>query len=160
MSQQQWADEAHYDLGTLKRIFGTGGPGSYSQEALEAVCRVVKMNWQDGIVDCADLLAEVQEKHRPYLTEKHGKIRVLDMEQPIGLDDVFIEVKVLEKLTAGLPLSRKQLIDQANHPDHDFERWGFGRVLEEGLSGRDALEKFQKMEVLGKPGSGKTTFLR
>lgn len=127
LTLEEWGELAYCSPATVKRFLRTSE--GVTQENFEALCEVVDVDWrdvvEDGLID--PLLAEVREKHRPYLIEKHGKIRVLDIEQPIGLDDVFIEVKVLEQLTKNLSPS------QANHPDHDFERRGFGRFLEEGL---------------------------
>ncbi len=42
----------------------------------------------------------------------------------------------------------------------DFERFGLGKITEERVLGLDAVEKYPKLMILGKPGAGKTTFLK
>ena len=41
-----------------------------------------------------------------------------------------------------------------------FERFNFGRVTEEKIPGEEAVTKYSKIFILGKPGAGKTTFLK
>ncbi len=156
LSQEMWAQQSFCSVATIKGILGTP-LRSVSQDTLEKACEVVDVNWRE-VVDCCDVqLTEVRQKYGEYLSRHHGQIKCLDMSQSIGLDDVFIEVNVLEKLTGSLRLGQQELIQQANQ--EDFERLGFGGIQEPGLPGLKALERFQQLVVLGKPGSGKTTFL-
>ncbi len=43
---------------------------------------------------------------------------------------------------------------------YDFERFGLGKRTEERVPGLEAVAKYSKLTILGKPGAGKTTFLK
>ncbi|PZO41084.1 MAG: hypothetical protein DCF19_10075 [Pseudanabaena frigida] len=85
-------------------------------------------------------------------------MRVLDMEQPIGLSAIYINVNTLEKITGRRRLEIADLLTESN-PD-EFDRIGLAAIREEQVDGLVAVQKYQQIMILGKPGSGKTTFLK
>lgn len=84
-------------------------------------------------------------------------MRVLDMSQPIGLNDIYTNVNILEKISGR---RRLEVADLLKEIVSDFERPSFGRIAQDRVLGLEAVKKYSKLIVLGKPGSGKTTFLK
>ncbi len=85
-------------------------------------------------------------------------MRVLDMTHPIGLSDIYTEVNILEKILGRRQLEIAQLLEGCNR--EDFDHFGLGRVTEERVPALKAVEQYSKLMILGKPGAGKTTFLK
>lgn len=85
-------------------------------------------------------------------------MRVLDMTQPIGLDDIYTSVNILEKITGRRRLEIAELL--YDFSSENFERFSLSRVREERIPGLDAVNKYSSLMILGKPGAGKTTFLK
>ncbi len=85
-------------------------------------------------------------------------MRVLDMTQPIGLDDIYTSVNILEKITGRGRFSTEELLQRFSADD--FDRFSLGGVSKEKIPGLDAVAKYSKLMILGKPGAGKTTFLK
>lgn len=111
--------------------------------------------------DCVDIVVLVQEvrsKIKPSIQERCSTMRVLDMSQPIGLSDIYTNVNILEKITGRRRKKLTELLQECNL--EEFEKFGLGRVTEERVPGLSAVEKYKKLIVLGKPGAGKTTFLK
>ncbi|MBD1891035.1 NACHT domain-containing NTPase [Coleofasciculus sp. FACHB-SPT9] len=134
------------------------------------ICRWLNLNWkeiaepeaeeqnQDTSIDIDALVQEVREKIKPIIQERCGTMRVLDMAHPIGLNDIYTNVNILEKITGRRRKEIPELLQECNF--EDVERFGLGRITEEGVPGLDAVEKHTKLMILGKPGAGKTTFLK
>jgi predicted NACHT family NTPase len=101
---------------------------------------------------------EVREKVRPYIQECCGTMRVLDMTQPIELCDIYTDVNILEKITGRRRLEIADLLK--NSTPENFDRFSLSRIIEERVPGIQALKQYSKLMVLGKPGAGKTTFLK
>ena len=97
--------------------------------------------------------------HRDKIQDQCGSLSILDVEWLVGIDNIYIDVNVLEKLPSNrrLELSDFQHLNAAR--EH-FDRLGKGRVREPQVPGLDAVTKYSKLMVLGKPGVGKTTFLK
>jgi predicted NACHT family NTPase len=109
-------------------------------------------------VNIAPLVQQVRRNIREIIQEWCGTMRVLDMSQPIQINQIYTDVNILEKLTAHRRKTIKELLAESNL--EDLERFGLGRVTEERVPGESAVTKYKKLIVLGKPGAGKTTFLK
>ncbi len=109
-----------------------------------------------------ELVREVRDRIRPIIQERCGTMRVLDMTQPIGLDQIYTHVNILEKITGRNRREFAELLRDIS-PDLErgaFERFSLGKITEKRLSGLDVVAKHSKLMILGKPGAGKTTFLK
>jgi predicted NACHT family NTPase len=112
----------------------------------------------DQVLSIDELISSVRDNIYGSIVEKCGFMRVLDMSQPLGLDDIYTTVNILEKITGRRRLEMAELLRQAN--SEDFERFSLSGTQEERVPGLDAVNKHSKLMILGKPGAGKTTFLK
>ena len=60
-------------------------------------------------LEIKELVKQVRQKIKPYIQERCGKMRVLDMEQPLGLNDIYTNVNILEKIVGRRRLSLEEL---------------------------------------------------
>ena len=104
------------------------------------------------------IVKQVRSQTRASIIKQCGTMQVLDMIQPIGLNDIYVNVNILETILGRRRLSITELLE-SNKPEQ-FNRWGLSKITEERVAGLTAVEKYSKLIVLGKPGSGKTTFLK
>jgi predicted NACHT family NTPase len=101
---------------------------------------------------------EVRQKIQPYIQERCGTMGVLDLTQPIALGEIYTSVNILEKITGRRWLEHSELMLDVS--PKTFERYCLGDIRERRIGGLEAVEKFPKLMILGKPGAGKTTFLK
>ncbi|MDF0553958.1 NACHT domain-containing NTPase [Kamptonema sp. UHCC 0994] len=105
-----------------------------------------------------DLVQEVRQKYREKMQDQCGTMRSLTMSQPIDVSDLYTNVNILEKITS---YQRREIDElKQNFDPKNFNYFGIGKVTDERIPGLEAVEKYSKLMVLGKPGSGKTTFLK
>ncbi|MGF1569332.1 MAG: NACHT domain-containing protein [Nodosilinea sp.] len=87
-----------------------------------------------------------------------GTMRVLDMTQPIGLGDIYTRVNILENLSGRRRLGLDDLLQDGDL--ENFDRFLLGQVRHQRVPGLKAVERHNKLMILGKPGAGKTTFMK
>lgn len=104
------------------------------------------------------LVQEIRKKIEPSIEERCGNLRVLDMTHPIGINDIYTSVNILEKVTGRRRLGITELWQGRSL--ENFERFGLASVQEKQVPGLESVERFSKLMILGKPGAGKTTFLK
>lgn len=104
------------------------------------------------------LVNQVREKVSADIQKRCGWMHVLDMTHPIGINEIYTNVNILKKITAHRRLKLAQLLK--NYNPEDFERFGLNQVVEKRVPGLTAVEQYFKLMILGKPGAGKTTFLK
>ncbi|MGF2037927.1 MAG: NACHT domain-containing NTPase [Nostoc sp. CmiVER01] len=107
------------------------------------------------------VVQEIREKIKSSIKEKCGKMRVLDMDQPIKLTGergIYTNVNILEKTTKRRRVKIGQLLQKFDQ--EDFDHFGLHEPSEKRVPGLQAVQHHNKLMVLGKPGAGKTTFLK
>ena len=109
-------------------------------------------------IDIDELVKIIRGKVKADIENRCGKMQVLDMTQSIGLDDIYTEVNILQDITDRSRYSIKELMQNCDW--ENFDRLGFGKVTQKRLSGLTAVAEHRQLMVWGKPGSGKTTFLK
>lgn len=107
--------------------------------------------------DLDELVRRVREKRYDKIQDQCRTVRILDVEQEIGIDDIYIDVNVLEEIPSYKHKGLSELLKDLK-PD-EIDRFSYGRH-QERLPGLEAVEKHRKLMVLGQPGAGKTTFLQ
>ncbi|HAA27001.1 MAG TPA: histidine kinase [Cyanobacteria bacterium UBA8553] len=112
---------------------------------------------QDISSEIDALVTKVRKARFDQIQHQCGTLRLLDIARPINLDDLYVEVNILEEITSQRWL---EISDLQGFQPEQFDRLGLGKVRQEGVLGLEAVERYAKLMVLGKPGAGKTTFLQ
>lgn len=128
------------------------------QEFMKSLTMTMNLPALNAASDAIDV-AWVRSQVEADLRRRCGTMRVLDMEQPIALGTIYTQVNVLEKLTANQRLSSSELLGNLDEIE-EFDRFCLGKVRQEKISGLDAVARHKALMVLGRPGAGKTTFLK
>ena len=148
-----------------------------SYELFVGICKLLNLDWQEitGIkssnahltnqkettnqstIDINSLVNTIREQVKADIENRCGTMRILDMSHPIGLNDIYTKVNILEKISGRRRKNIDELID--NFELENFERFNFGEIKEK-IPGKEAVSKYRTLMILGKPGAGKTTFLK
>ncbi len=146
-SQNALAEELGISRSTAVNFF-TGKPIAYLN--FVEICARLELDWQaiclkagcaiayreaESDSDIDFLVQKVRQHCHDKIQTLYGKMHLLDISRPIDIENLYVDVNILE-------------------------RWGIGRVRQEGLPGLEAVKLNDRLMVLGKPGSGKTTFLQ
>src|SRR2546423_7583182 len=121
--------------------------GIYGKKLTERVGDAAKEKWEEFKWDSA------AEAYRGKIKKLYGTMQIMGMAEPVPLDDIFTDAYMLDKPTAfgRFDIERlKQSSADPEAPPPQAERInGLRLVVEKG-----------NLFILGKPGAGKTTFLK
>jgi predicted NACHT family NTPase len=170
-SQQEIADNLHISKSALTtRMSGVYQKFNYKQKTPNKARQlhdflvkkhkkaIFESNLDNSSEDIKTLVNQFRNRVKSDIQNRCGTMRILDMTQPIGLSDIYTQVNILEKIIGRRRKEIAELFQDCNL--EDFDRFGLGRVTEEKIPAKQAVSKYRKLLILGKPGAGKTTFLK
>ena len=88
------------------------------------------------------------------LEERYDIMRVLGMSEPVSIRTIYVKINILEKISSEQRKSINELSKKS-----ELIRKSFGKIIKT-IDGIDVVNKYQKLIILGKPGCGKSTFLK
>ncbi|MEG4586311.1 NACHT domain-containing protein [Microcoleus sp. MOSTC5] len=118
-------------------------------------------NISSQVNDLDGLVQQVRSRLHDHIQRLHGTMPLWGVDRGVPLGDLFVDVNILEKLSS----SRKSELDDlwqdfSKNPSYrSFDRIGSGRE-QERKSGLEVVANNKNLMVVGKPGSGKTTYLQ
>ncbi|MBD2180296.1 NACHT domain-containing NTPase [Planktothrix sp. FACHB-1355] len=89
-----------------------------------------------------------------------GTIQLLNISHLVDLDNLFVNVNILDEIPSQRWAKISDHLKDFDPSADEFDRFYLGKVRQERVPGLEAAQKNPKLMVLGKPGSGKTTFLK
>ncbi|MBD2318267.1 NACHT domain-containing protein [Phormidium tenue] len=157
-TQQLLAEQLKISRSTITALFA-GKP--IDKNNFNEICEYLglrEIRGEEAVSDDLDLLVkEVKQKIAADVTDRCGTMRVLDMTQPVDLDRIYTDVNIIKDVIGRRRIGYDEVMEVCTR-EH-FDRFLVG-TIKERVAGFEAVEEFQKLVVLGKPGAGKTTFMK
>jgi predicted NACHT family NTPase len=173
LTAKKWSHEALAAAAEISRAtaigFCTGKP--VDRKNFVTCCEVLDLDWEvvfeqkellsQPVAPATDIDALVQqlcETSAESLRKRCGTMRILDMTQPIDSGAIYTDVNILERVAGKTRAEITQLM--ADCGAEGFDRFFLGNVKQERVEGLKAVLENQQLMILGRPGAGKTTFLK
>jgi predicted NACHT family NTPase len=102
--------------------------------------------------------SKIASRYYNELEKRYSYIKILGMNEPVRLLDLYVKVNVLKKISTSQLLSIAELEKLMENEIRGEVR--FPKRIKTTLDGWEVANRYQKFIILGKPGSGKTTFLK
>lgn len=114
----------------------------------------------DSEQDISALVQEVRSLCRDKIQHQCGTMQLLDVPHPVKLDNLYVDVNILEDIPSQRWAMISDRLEDFDPTADNFDGFYLGKVRQPRVPGLKAAANNLKLMVLGKPGSGKTTFLK
>ncbi|HEY9906485.1 MAG TPA: NACHT domain-containing protein, partial [Thermosynechococcaceae cyanobacterium] len=168
-TKTQGADDWHF---TLKLWFGCHEKAAnlrrfdeewerrHSEKSRQGIAETTELHYGVEVLDESSdlngLVQSIREKIYASIQARCGTMRVLDMSQPIGLDAIYTTVNIYESISGRQRRGLTDLLQQFSIENFSH----LNQIQETRVSGLTAVEQYSKLMIFGKPGAGKTVFLK
>ncbi|MEM9483811.1 MAG: NACHT domain-containing protein [Cyanobacteria bacterium P01_F01_bin.116] len=109
-----------------------------------------------------DLVQEAKQKTQELIHARCGKMQILDMNRPMEVEDIFTEVKITDQISSKRRIKLQELVEKYEQLEkRNNTKFTIARLFEGAkISGVELIRNQSRLMILGRPGAGKTTFLK
>jgi predicted NACHT family NTPase len=175
LTTKQWSQE---DLAKKALVANSTAKNFCAGKAVDRknfarFCQMLELDWEiisgkvaEGkpnpspitAIDIDTLVQALRDCGRADIQKRCGTMRVLAMTQPIDANAIYTDVNILEKVAGKTRAEIHQLM-QGCSPEN-FDRFFLGDIRHERVDGLKAIKRYNLLMILGRPGAGKSTFLK
>jgi predicted NACHT family NTPase len=159
-TQAELCERLKFSRSTLNQILKGQ---SVKLDNLEEICHLLELEvgqvvFQESNSDINSLVEQLRKSSADSLRKRCGTMRILDMTQPIDSGAIYTDVNILERVAGKTRREIQEMM--ADCGAEGFDRFFLGDVKQERVEGLKAVLDKQQLMILGRPGAGKTTFLK
>ncbi|MDJ0795337.1 MAG: NACHT domain-containing protein [Calothrix sp. MO_167.B12] len=148
---------------TIRGFFNSEITPKIQEKNLNYLCYVLldKKSYKEALrQSIVDIEGDLLDPYWRHLENKCSQMRILDMDKPVSINSIYVNFKILKNIHRH----KKQTIQNLLHnleakKDVPFKRLYFYNN-ENHISALEAVKDYPKLMIIGKPGAGKTTFLK
>lgn len=157
---------------TIRNFFNSSEPPNMLVKNLNYLCFVLLdyKSYQEAFkqlinnieedIEIDDIEKDFFKPYWEHLERKCGTMRVLDMAQPVRLNSIYVDLNCFKDIPGRKQQALQNLIrDLSIDQPENLKRLSL-LDKENQIPGLEAVKSYQKLMILGKPGAGKTTFLK
>ena len=133
-------------LTTLAIAAGAWAWDKYGKTITDKTAGVVKGRWDKF------KWKDAAEAYRKKIKKLYGTMQIMGMAEPVPLNDIFTDAYMLDKPTALSRFDIEHLKQMSADPDASPQT--------DRVKGLSLVRRKDNLFILGKPGAGKTTFLK
>lgn len=129
------------------------------QDALESLNSEEALASNYSSPSASEAWAEPYKK----IVENECEIRVLDMQRPVSVQDVYVDVKFLGTPRKQQQRAYEEILKLLNSSPRASGRKNFDKLssdTDQNIPGLQAVKEYKRLMILGRPGAGKTTLLK
>lgn len=149
-----------------QRVYFYGSPETQPQ--IQAIAQAIREEINQSVpsqptevASVDELVQQVRSRLHEDIQRLHGTMPLWGVDHWVPLGELFVDVNILEEVSSN---RRSELADlwqdfSQNPGYRGLDRMGLGKE-QQRVSGLEVLAKNTNLMVVGKPGSGKTTYLQ
>ena len=168
--QHELLDNSSGDLisaRTLRNFFNAAKPPKMQEKNLNYLCSVLleRKSYRDALKQVEHLMPDAKgawfKGYQKNLDAQMNSVRTPNMTEPRPLTAVYIETHFQEDIRRRRRKSIAELMDDLEgENDNSFFQKAVHAANDLKVVALEVVEKHQNLMIWGKPGSGKTTFLK
>ncbi|MDJ0618831.1 MAG: NACHT domain-containing protein [Calothrix sp. MO_192.B10] len=148
---------------TLRGFFKSATLPKIQEKNLNYLCYVLldKKSYKEALrQSIVDIEGDWLDPYWKHLENKCSHMRILDMDKPVSINSIYVNFKILKNIHGHKKQTIQNLLNNLETKRNiPFKRFDFYNN-ENHVSALEAVRDYPKLMIIGKPGAGKTTFLK